>query len=237
MTLAVEKSRSADRRLAPRVWSQDELERLRKLAERLHGRPLPGVHLTEDQFWAQYGDEDIKAEWVDGKVIVIPPASRDHVWLNNWLVRLMSEFVDINDVGEVAGPEFPIRLASIRISRIPDIIFVGKSKSHLIRPTFFEGAPDLIVEIVSPDSLARDWRDKYADYQAVGVREYWVVDPMAKQVDVYALSRLKKFSQIKPDDQGRIHSKVLKALFIDPQWLWRSPLPKLASVLKELKLR
>jgi Uma2 family endonuclease len=237
MTLAQIKLRPPTRQRSRKVWTSDELEELWELAERLQGRPLPGVRLTEAEFAAEYGDEDIKAEWVDGEVIVMAPVSGEHSDLNFWLMRLMVEFVEHHDLGLVRGPEFPIRLAAIKRVRSPDVMFVGKTRFSKLHPTYFDGPPDVIMEIVSPDSEARDWRDKYADYQSTGVREYWVVDPLSKHVDAYTLGRSKKYSLIRPDDEGRIHSKVLKGLFVDPQWLWRSPLPKLSGVLKELKLR
>jgi len=235
--MAQTKLRPPARERSPRVWSFDELVELWELANRLQGRPVPGVRLTEAEFAAEYGDEDIKAEWVNGEVIIMAPVSREHSDLNGWLFRLVAEFVEFHDVGEVFGSEFPIRLASIRKTRIPDLMFVGKSKLSKLRSTCLDGAPDLIMEIVSSDSEARDWRDKYGDYQSTGVREYWVVDPLSKHADAYTLGRSKKYSLIQPDEEGRIHSKVLKGLFVDPQWLWRSPLPKLIGVLKELKLR
>ncbi len=237
MTLATIKIRPSSRRLIKKTWSPDEIEQLWKMAERLQGRPVPGVRLTEAEFWAEYGDEDIKAEWVDGEVIIMPPVSREHSEINVWLLRLVAEFVEHHELGQVLGSEFSIRLASIRKSRSPDVMFVSNAKLSKLRPTYLEGAPDLTMEIVSPDSEARDWRDKYADYQSAGVREYWVVDPLSKHVDAYSLGRSKKYSLIQPDDEGRIHSKVLKGLYLQPQWLWRSPLPKLSGALKELKLR
>jgi Uma2 family endonuclease len=90
------------------------------------------------------------------------------------------------------------------------------------------------MEVVSSDSEDRDRRDKYADYESSGVREYWIVDPLAKRVDVFSLGRSKKYAVIVPDDHGRIQSKVLKGLFVRAEWLWRRPLPKLAGILKEL---
>ncbi len=237
MTLAQIKLRPSTRRRPARVWSSNELADLWELGERLQGRPLPGVRLTEAQFRNEYADEDIKAEWTDGEVIVMAPVSREHSDLNVWLLRLVAEFVEHQDAGQVLGSEFPIRLATIRRVRSPDVMYVGKAQFSKLHPTYLDGAPDLIMEIVSPDSEARDWRDKYGDYQSTGVREYWVVDPLSKRLDAYTLGRSKQYSLIQPDDAGRIHSKVLKGLFVDPQWLWRTPLPKLIGVLKELKLR
>jgi Uma2 family endonuclease len=235
MTLAVEKSRGAER--PSKVWSSNELGKLWELAEQLQGRPLPGVRVSEDQFWAEYGDEDIRAEWVDGEVFVMAPASGKHTDLGFWLQRVVAEFVEVHDLGLVRGIEFPTRLTRVRTIRISDIVFISKAKLSRVYPTYLDGPPDIAVEIVSPDSKARDWHDKYREYEISGLPEYWVVDPGLSRFDVYALDRSKKYVQIKPDDEGRIRSKVLKGLYIRPEWLWRSPLPKLSTVLKELKLR
>ncbi|HEX4053399.1 MAG TPA: Uma2 family endonuclease [Tepidisphaeraceae bacterium] len=205
------------------------------LAQRLQGRPIPDLRLTESQFEKEFAD--IKAEWVDGQVIIMAPVCREHADLNGWLFRLLSEFVEHHDLGSVLGLEFPMRVVPIRTWRCPDIMFVGTAKLSRLHPTYLAGGPDLVMEIVSPDGEARDWRDKYNEYESTGVREYWVVDPLSKRVDAYALSRSKHYSQIQPDDEGRIYSKTLRGLHIRPDWLWHSPLPKLSGVLKELKLR
>jgi len=237
MTVSQIKLRPRESKVARKVWTQQALSDLWELAEELQGRPLPGVRVTEKGFFAEYGDEDINAEWVNGEVIVMAPVSMEHADLNFWLMRLIAEFVEFHDLGRVFGPEYPARFSSIRVMRCPDVMFVSNSRASQLHPTYLDGAPDLAVEIVSPDSEARDWRDKYDNYQTVGVREYWVVDPLSKRIDAYSLGRSKRYSLIQPDNEGRIHSKVLKGLFVQPKWLWQSPLPKLAGVLKELKLR
>lgn len=56
--------------------------------------------------------------------------------------------------------------------REPDIIFVGKERLHLLKETFFDGATDLIVEIISSESYTRDRVEKYSEYEAAGVKEY-----------------------------------------------------------------
>jgi len=236
MTLTVDKSHSKNG-ASFRAWSSDELQELRELSEQLQGRPVPGVRLTESQFWNEYGHEDIKVEWVNGEVIAMAPISDRHSIINGWLYRLIWEFVEHHDLGVVHGPEFSMRLPNIRRVRVPDVMFVSKAKIAKVHPTYLDGPADLVIEVVSPDSEARDWRDKYSDYQTAGVREYWIVDHQSNRVEAYSLERSKKYVQIQPDTAGRIHSKVLKGLYIQSQWLWRSPLPKLSAVLKELKLR
>ena len=146
-------------------------EELHDLARELDGRPVPQLRMTEADF-ESWCDEDIKAEWVDGEVIVMAPVSGEHADLSLWLLRLVSEVVDSGNFGVVRGPEFQVRLGAQRRRRTPDLFFVTKARTRMLRRTYLDGAPDLIMEVVSPDSESRDWRDKYIDYQSAAVREY-----------------------------------------------------------------
>src|SRR5580704_14879162 len=107
MTLALAKPR--------KLRSADQRGELWELAERLQGRPIPGLRLTERQFEAEF--RDIKAEWVHGEVIIMAPVSGEPSDLNIWLLRLFSEFVEHHDLGLVRGSEYPMRVASLRTWR------------------------------------------------------------------------------------------------------------------------
>ncbi|RME45672.1 MAG: Uma2 family endonuclease, partial [Caldilineae bacterium] len=87
--------------------------------------------------------------------------------------------------------------------------------------------------IVSPESVARDWREKYLEYEAAGVREYWVVDPMAERVEAYALSDEQRYTLL-PEKEGRIESRLLPGFFLQPAWLWQETLPNPLEILKTL---
>ena len=193
----------------------------------------PRLRMTEDEFVA-WCDEDVKAEWVDGEVIVHSPANIKHVRLEKFLLQVVDGFVTHHDLGEVIGPEFQIRLGALR-RRVPDILFVAKERLDIIQSNHIEGAPDLVMEIVSPDSLARDWREKYLEYEAVGVREYWVIEPMAERVEAYALGEDKRYARIEEKDDA-VHSLVLPGFYLKPAWLWQDPLPKVVDVLRELQV-
>ena len=130
---------------------------------------MPRQHMTETEFVA-WCDEDTHAEWIDGEVIVASPASATHVRLVKFLLQVLDGFVRLHHLGEVLGPELQIRFGALRHRRVPDLFFVATARANIIQRNHIEGAPDLIVEIVSPDSLARDWRDKYLEYEAMGVR-------------------------------------------------------------------
>lgn len=186
--------------------------------------------MSEAEFVA-WCDEDTRAEWVNGEVIVMSPVNLRHMYAGQFLLRLLRAFVEARDIGDVLGPEFQVRL-NPSVRRVPDLLFVSRRQLGSIRSTYFDGAPELVIEIVSPDSEARDWREKYLEYQAAGVREYWVIDPNSEHMEVYRLVG-KAYRRIEEKD-GRIASAVLRGLYIKPAWLWAAKPPKLATILKEL---
>jgi len=197
------------------------------------GRVRPSLHMTEEEFVA-WCDEDVKAEWVDGEVIIMSPSSLAHVRLAGWLYKLLSEFVSRKGLGEALGPEFMIRLARQRRRRVPDLLFIASERANLLRTNHLEGAPDLSIEIVSPDSQSRDRRQKFAEYEAAGVREYWIVDPVSRTVEPYALDAAGKFQLIDAADDGCLPSTVLPGFYLRPDWLWQEPLPDAIATLREL---
>ena len=200
-----------------------------ELSER---KPHPGRRMTEEEF-VEWCDDKTRAEWVDGEVIVMSPVSDLHGDLNSWLNAVIRLFVEQKELGSVRGPEAQVRLASQRARREPDILFVARQRLDILRPNHVEGAPDLIMEIVSPESVARDWREKYLEFEAGGVREYWVIDPMASRVEAYTLGDDGRYRRISELD-GKINSIVLSGFYVRPQWLWQRPLPKVLDALREM---
>ena len=97
------------------------------------------------------------------------------------------------------------------------------------------GGPDLIIEIVGPDSTNRDRREKYLEYQAGGVPEYWIIDPLTRTVSAYTL-RGRKFAPIRPVDD-RYDSAVLPGVFLRAKWLFGAERPKVVQVLKEFGIK
>jgi Uma2 family endonuclease len=188
--------------------------------------------MTEDEFVRWSGDEH-HGEWVDGEVIVMSPDSIKNLEIAGFLTPIFDAFANSKSLGRVFSQRAQLRFASLRRRREPDIVFVSKHHEAIIKTNHVEGAPDLIVEIVSAESTARDYREKYNEYETAGVREYWIVDPLRKQVEVHALGRNKRYAQIQ-EKNGAIHSLVLPGLYIKPDWLWQSPLPSWLGILREL---
>ena len=112
-------------------------------------------------------------------------------------------------------------------------MFISKERSGLLEEFQVNGPPDLIVEIISPESQSRDRREKFLEYQAAGVREYWLVEPMSQTVEIYVLGKSKKYELVE-EVNGKIPSTVLKGLYLKPAWLWQSSRPKVAALLHQM---
>lgn len=194
-------------------------------------KPHPGRFLSEEEFVA-WCDEDVRAEWVDGQVIIMSPATWIHATLRRLLTTLLGEYVEVKKLGEIVDTEFTVRLNSKR-RRIPDVLFIANDRLSNLRPKHLEGPPNLIIEVVSEDSVDRDWRTKYNEYEASGVDEYWVVDPLYQRLEAYALSDDKTYQRIEPRD-GKVASVVVPGFYLRPDWLWQQPLPRARELLREL---
>ncbi|MDA8335312.1 MAG: Uma2 family endonuclease [Peptococcaceae bacterium] len=188
------------------------------------------LKMSLEEFW-EWGDEDTWAEWVDGEVIVLSPATASHQKIAFFLARVMDTFARHYESGEVLLAPFAVHLPEhLRRVREPDIIFVQREQLSRFKEASFEGGPDVIVEIVSRDSRTRDRKDKYGEYEAAGVREYWLIDPDRRRVDFFRLGAGGRFHREEPDDEGIFHSQALPGFWLNPGLLWQDPLPSVEDV-------
>ena len=197
------------------------------------GSTLPRMTYEEFLDWA---DEDTWAEWVDGEVIILSPASLLHQALDTFLLSVLTSFVSFRDLGIVLGPPFQMKTGPDLPGREPDVIFVAREHLDRLRDVYLDGPADLVVEIVSPDSRTRDSRDKLREYEQGGVPEYWVLDPFRREAKFYQLGEDGSYHLVSPDENGVYESAVLKGLRLKVDWLWQKPLPRLPEVFKELGL-
>ncbi len=212
---------------------EEETQKLFDLADRLNGRPVPGLQLSRREFFAWYPDE-IRAEWVNGSIILFPARSVIHAELRGWMTCVIRGLVEQRELGALRGGML-VRLPHAKSYRLPDLCFIRTRNLHMIRHDHVDGAPDLVIEVISPDSQSRDRREKYQEYEKAGVREYWIIDPLSKTAEAYRLEE-KKFQLIE-ECNGVLPSSVLPRFWIRTDWLWRKPLPKVAVVLKQMRAK
>jgi Uma2 family endonuclease len=193
-------------------------------ADSLHSR------ISWEDFLAT-ADEDVRAEWVDGEVVPMSPVSERHAGITVFLTTLMNLLVQRRRLGRVMHAPFYMKTA--RAGREPDILFVSSARSGQIKPTFLDGPADLVVEVVSPESRGRDREEKRVEYERAGVREFWLVDPLASTVDLFRMAAGGRFESVRPDSDGLLHSAVMEGFWLDPRWLWAEPMPDPWDVLAQ----
>lgn len=179
-------------------------------------------------------DEDTVAEWVDGEVIIPMAATRLHQTLVRFLLALLDAFLAVYRVGEVFDTVFQVRLWPDGPVRQPDLVFVAAEHSERITPQGIEGPPDLIVEVVSDDSVQRDRVDTFDEYEKAGVREYWILDnrPDRRRAWFYRLDERGRFVPILPDAEGVVRSSVLPGFWLREAWLWEETPDVLAALVE-----
>ena len=189
------------------------------------------IRMTEEEFDAWVSEEN-RAEFVDGEVILMSPVSSLHNDIVHFLITLVRLYLEFRPGGRIFGSEFQIRPRH-GIRREPDLIYVSKDHADRIHPTFLAGSPDSVWEIVSPESVDRDWRVKFQEYEAAGVPEYWVIDPRNQVVHLYRLGADGKYARVAETD-GALHSETIPGFWLRPEWLWQEPLPGALQCLREM---
>jgi Uma2 family endonuclease len=116
--------------------------------------------------------------------------------------------------------------------REPDLLFVAKANLNRLENGLVRGPADLVVEIISPESEWRDRYDKFQEYAAGGVPEYWLIDHNQQQAEFYQLNDQGQYQSQTLDTAGHYYSQALTNFWLKPDWLWRNPLPESALVLK-----
>jgi len=192
--------------------------------------------MSEEDFLSWVAANEVRAEWVEGEVIMMAPADLEHQDVGFWLCMLLRLYVERRDLG-IAFMDVWTRLREPRPQlRAPDVLFVAKHRAEITKTGKVNGPPDLVIEVVSSDSEARDWREKFLDYQGAGVREYWVIDPASKSAEAYLLSSQGLYQRFEVVD-GRISSVVVPGFFVKLDSLWRSPRPSVLDLLPELGIK
>jgi Uma2 family endonuclease len=177
-------------------------------------------------------DEHMSAEWVDGEVIALSPASRRHQLLASFLAALLQHFVESKRLGLVISAPFQMKTGADLPGREPDVLFVAGQHLGRLKETYLDGAADVAVEIISPESLTRDRGEKFYEYEKGGVGEYWLIDPARQLAEFYRLEGgVYRLAPV--DEEGIYRSAVLSGLWLRVEWLWQEPLPPLLDVLRE----
>ena len=156
------------------------------------------------------------ADLIGGEVAMHSPVSVRHADLLNFLDGILRLYVDRRRLGFLYREVVAVRL-SARDTFQPDLAFYRAARSGLIRDNHVEGAPDLVVEVLSPRTADRDTGPKFAAYERHGVIEYWILDPetLAHRFYRRAGELLVEYAA----GAAKIDSRVVPGFFVMREWL------------------
>lgn len=208
------------------VFALEKLQRLKECTESL----ADTAPITFEQYLDLFGEDD-DYELIDGVAVERMSAQIDHELLFMWLARLFGDFVEQNRLGVVLGSRAAVRISDFR-GRLPDLLFVRSERMHIVQQKAIYGAPDLVLEIISPGERRSDIIQREADYRTVDVQEIWLIDRPRGRVRV--VCKQDDHYEEQEFGEGEIESIVLPGLRLQVQWLLSDERPPVHEVLKEI---
>ncbi len=148
--------------------------------------PKATIKFTYEDYKNLPESETKRYELIEGELLTVPSPSFEHQDISVHLEVALHEFVRKHQLGKVLHAPLDIVLDDENVVQ-PDIIFISKARSHIIHKEAIRGAPDLVIEILSPSTGERDRTVKKKLYARAGVTEYWLVDPEQKTIEVLKL--------------------------------------------------
>lgn len=130
--------------------------------------------------------EGTLAQLINNQIVMSPAPSDAHQKVLDKIYRRLGDFVENNSLGETRTAPYDVYLNRRNVYQ-PDISFIANENTHKIQPNGFHGAPDLVIEILSPATWRFDKEDKKDEYERSGVKEYWMVEPLDKSTEGFRL--------------------------------------------------
>lgn len=148
--------------------------------------PAQGAWTYED--YLKLPDDERRFEIIEGVLYVTNAPNIDHQFIVSELIQQIGSFARQHQMGYVISAPFEIHLSETTRPVLPDLIFIRAEKWPGAEASFFQGPPDLLVEVLSPSTRRTDQVVKFSVYEQAGVPEYWIVDPKTRSVQVFVLS-------------------------------------------------
>ena len=146
--------------------------------------PNPTIKFTYEDYLNT--PDDKRYELLDGELVMPPAPGESHQNVSAMLGWKLTQFAVENRMGRVYHAPFDVVLSNMDVVQ-PDLIFVSNERAAIITPANIQGAPDLVVEILSPSTAARDKTFKRSLYAKHGITEYWMVDLTEKTITILRL--------------------------------------------------
>ena len=153
--------------------------------------------------------DDKRYELIEGELYMTPSPITNHQRISRKIEFMLEKYVTENDLGEVFYAPYDVYFNDENVVQ-PDILFISKERLDIIGEKNLQGAPDLVIEILSESNAYRDLIQKKKLYARYGVKEYWIVVPGEKTIDIHILQdkTYQLYKTLGEDDT--LESRILK---------------------------
>jgi len=161
--------------------------------------------------YLSFPDDGYTYQIIDGEVFMAPAPSPYHQRISRNIEFILWRFVSERGLGEVLDAPCDVVLSEENVVQ-PDLLFISRERLSIIGEASVNGPPDLVVEIISPSTETLDREVKRRLYERFGVKEYWVVDPERREIEIWLLreGRFELYGRFGPGQT--LTSPVLKGL-------------------------
>lgn len=186
--------------------------------------------VTFEQFLDMTGEDD-DLELINGVIVEKMSAQLPHERLFVWLLFLLNGYVRQRGLGTVLGSRTAVEIDAFG-GRIPDLLFVSSEHSDILQNRAIYGAPDLIIEIVSPNDRPSDLHALETDYRSIHVPEIVFIDPQKRRLLILRL-RENEYD-VETRTEGMFHSASVAGFHVDMADILADPLPDELMLLNRL---
>lgn len=212
--------------------TQEQLEQ-EQVTVRAREYNILAVDVSAEDYMEKFAEHH--REWVNGTVYAMSPIHIRHNLLVRYLSNLLDVYFELNPIGTFQNDPFVMKIETEESTtrRQPDLqIILGDNVKNL-KETFMDGVADICVEVVSDGSTRVDLGDKFVEYEAAGVKEYWIIDPTRDQTHFYRLNDDGHYKQQVVD--AIYQTNLLPKLQLSIKTLWHDPLPKPTAIVKAVQ--
>lgn len=159
-------------------------------------------------------EDEKRYEIYEGELVMVPAPATKHQKISWKLEFIMGKVIEENNLGTILDAPTDVVMAEDVVLQ-PDILFISKEREDIIKPQAVMGPPDLVVEIASPSTSFYDTVKKRDLYQRCGVKEFWLVFPEERAIEVMTLEEgiYREFASAK--GEGKVKSKILGGVEAD----------------------
>ena len=168
--------------------------------------------------YAAMPDDGKRYELLEGALYVTPAPTTGHQHASKRLFRQMEAYFEAGSVGEVFYAPIDVILGPHDVVQ-PDLVVVGDPEQ--VSKRGIEGAPLVVVEILSPSTAAHDRERKARRYAEFGVEHYWIVDPELRTMECFRLERERYVLAVRGENNGTLSPPDWPGFTVELAPLWR----------------